>query len=185
MFYLRINPSLFKEKADTEKQFKNYSEETSLEWRQYCLDSLFTNYNQTIQNISLNIYNTNNLANYLTNSSGGNLNNSFKSQSNSSSSHSNNTNTNSSLNSSSNNSSTVLNNSSSSGNFMSFLSILSIPNIISMINNSTLLPKTPSSASFNTSSSVSAISAPVVDYSNLISTTPLSPSYINSKYQFN
>ncbi len=50
-FYLRLHPGIFKDKIDSEKQFKNFTDDASLEWRQYCLDPLCTNYNQVIQNM--------------------------------------------------------------------------------------------------------------------------------------
>lgn len=51
LFYLRVHPSLTREKVDTDKHFKQTSncDDFSLEWRQYCLDPLCTNYNQTLQ----------------------------------------------------------------------------------------------------------------------------------------
>jgi hypothetical protein len=53
-FYLRLHPALLKEKTETEKQPKQRSEDISLEWRQYCLDPLCTNFNQVIQNMFIN-----------------------------------------------------------------------------------------------------------------------------------
>ena len=51
-FYLRLHPALFKEKIDNDKQFKYLSDtDASIEWRQYCLDPLCTNYNLIIQNM--------------------------------------------------------------------------------------------------------------------------------------
>ena len=51
-FYLRLHPAIFKEKMDSDKQFKYLIDtDASIEWRQYCLDPLCTNYNQTIQKI--------------------------------------------------------------------------------------------------------------------------------------
>jgi hypothetical protein len=47
-----LHPALFKEKIDSDKQFKYLTDgDASIEWRQYCLDPLCTNYNQTIQKI--------------------------------------------------------------------------------------------------------------------------------------
>jgi len=53
-YYLRLHPSLFKEKVDTEKQFKQLTSDldVSLEWRRYCLDPLCTNFNEVVQIIS-------------------------------------------------------------------------------------------------------------------------------------
>lgn len=52
MFYLRLHPALIKERVDNEKQMKQNSElDYSVEWRQYCLDPLFTNYDRVIRNI--------------------------------------------------------------------------------------------------------------------------------------
>jgi hypothetical protein len=51
-FYLRLHPTLFKEKVDhnhEKQQISADSADLSLEWRQYCLDPLYTNYSQTIQ----------------------------------------------------------------------------------------------------------------------------------------
>ena len=49
---MRVHPALLKEKIDNEKQFKHLIDtDASLEWRQYCLDPLCTNYNQVIQNV--------------------------------------------------------------------------------------------------------------------------------------
>ena len=51
-FYLRLHPALLREKLETEKQFKhNLVEDISLEWRQYCLDPLCTNFSQVVQNM--------------------------------------------------------------------------------------------------------------------------------------
>jgi hypothetical protein len=51
-FYLRLHPALFKEKIDSDKQLRYLTDaDASIEWRQYCLDPLCTNYNQTIQKI--------------------------------------------------------------------------------------------------------------------------------------
>ena len=59
-FYLRLHPALFKEKVDSDKQFKNINDtDASIEWRQYCLDPLCTNYNQIIQNMFKNGSNLN------------------------------------------------------------------------------------------------------------------------------
>jgi hypothetical protein len=49
-----LHPAFLKEKTDTEKQSKQKVEDTSLEWRQYCLDPLYTNYNQVVQNLLKN-----------------------------------------------------------------------------------------------------------------------------------
>lgn len=50
-FYVRMNPSLLKDKSDSDKQIKILSDDISLEWRRYCLDPLCTNYNEVIQNM--------------------------------------------------------------------------------------------------------------------------------------
>lgn len=54
--YLRLHPNLFNEvkslKPEPEKPLKQSpSEDDSLEWRQYCLDPLYTNFNQVIQSM--------------------------------------------------------------------------------------------------------------------------------------
>ena len=54
-FYIRLHPGLFY----SEKQFKPITDR-SLEWRQYCLDPLYTNYNNVIQNMLKNNLNMNN-----------------------------------------------------------------------------------------------------------------------------
>ena len=62
--YLRLHPNLFNEvkllKAEPEKTLKQVShEDDSLEWRQYCLDPLYTNFNQVLQNMdNLSVSNT-------------------------------------------------------------------------------------------------------------------------------
>jgi hypothetical protein len=169
-FYLRIHPFLFKDKADTEKQFKNYSDETSLEWRQYCLDSFFTNYNQVIQDMTSSIQNS---INYLTSSSS-NLPVLTQNK--------NQLNLISSYPSSSTNSSFNINNSNANlDSLMCFFSIWS--NISSMNNNPVLITNSSTSASLNmSSSSITAVSTSSVDNSSRTSTVLLSPSYINSKY---
>lgn len=48
---MRLHPALLKEKVDIERQLKQITEDISLEWRQYCLDPLCTNYNQCIQKL--------------------------------------------------------------------------------------------------------------------------------------
>ena len=48
---MRLHPGIFKDKIDNEKQFKHFTDDASIEWRQYCLDPLCTNYNQVIQNM--------------------------------------------------------------------------------------------------------------------------------------
>jgi hypothetical protein len=56
-FYIRLHPGLFY----SEKQSKSASDR-SLEWRQYCLDPLFTNYNDVIQSMLKNNLNLNSIA---------------------------------------------------------------------------------------------------------------------------
>ena len=65
---MRLHPNLFnenkaiKEKLENEKNSKQ--EDDSFEWRQYCLDPLFTNFNQVMQNMdnyTKNCYNTSTL----------------------------------------------------------------------------------------------------------------------------
>ncbi|RMZ98568.1 hypothetical protein BpHYR1_034019 [Brachionus plicatilis] len=51
IFYLRLHPSLFPEKNDSEKQLKYNNDDLSLEWRQYCLDPMCTNYNSSVQKL--------------------------------------------------------------------------------------------------------------------------------------
>ena len=54
-FYLRLHPGMLREKFDasaSEKhQPKQYAEDLSIEWRQYCLDPICTNYNQIVRNV--------------------------------------------------------------------------------------------------------------------------------------
>lgn len=55
-FYLRLHPSLLREKGDStvEKQLKQTApncDDYSLEWRQYCLDPMCTNFNQVINEL--------------------------------------------------------------------------------------------------------------------------------------
>lgn len=57
LFYLRMNPSLLKDKSDSDKiSSKQTSEDQSIEWRRFCLDPLCTNYNQVIQNMQQPIH---------------------------------------------------------------------------------------------------------------------------------
>lgn len=55
--YLRLHPNLFneskllKDKIDQDKINTKQSNDESFEWRQYCLDPLYTNFNQVVQNI--------------------------------------------------------------------------------------------------------------------------------------
>ncbi len=64
--YLRLHPNLFNEakllKTEPEKSIKQmHHDDDSLEWRQYCLDPLYTNFNQIIQN--MDNYSVNNTPN--------------------------------------------------------------------------------------------------------------------------
>ena len=62
IFYLRLHPNLFNENKTIKEKLENSKQEDdSFEWRQYCLDPLYTNFNQVMQNLdnfTNNCYNT-------------------------------------------------------------------------------------------------------------------------------
>lgn len=58
LFYLRVHPSLLKEKVDMPPT-KPTSDDTIFEWRQYCLDQTYTNLNQIVNDALQTTFNSN------------------------------------------------------------------------------------------------------------------------------